>query len=86
MQMISKNKLGILFQDFIEEKRILHRDYLIKYINKMNAKSKARGAIGTLTNDWKHWAGYGVYTVEQLLNYLEKEYQHNLKKDERRNQ
>ena len=59
---------------------------LVEYINKMNAKTKARGAIGMLTNDPKHWAWYGVYTVEQFLDYLEKEFQHNKEKDERRNQ
>ena len=59
---------------------------LVDYINKMNAKTKARGAVGSLTNDLEHWAGYGVYTIEQLLDYLEREYQHNKEKDERRNQ
>ena len=51
---------------------------LVEYINNMNAKTKARGAIGMLTNDPKHWAWYGVYTVEQFLDYLEKEFQHNM--------
>ena len=50
----------------------------------MNEKTKARGAVGSLTNNPEHWAGYGVYTAAQLLDYLEKEYQHNLEKDERR--
>jgi hypothetical protein len=59
---------------------------LVDYINNMNAKTKARGAVGSLTNDLEHWAGYGVYTIEQLLDYLEREYQHNKEKDERRNQ
>jgi hypothetical protein len=59
---------------------------LVEYINNMNAKTKARGAIGMLTNDPKHWAWYGVYTVEQFLDYLEREFQHNMEKDERRNQ
>ena len=59
---------------------------LVDYINNMNAKTKARGAVGMLTNDPNHWAGYGVYTIEQLLDYLEREYQHNKEKDERRNQ
>ena len=58
---------------------------LVDYINNMNAKTKARGAVGSLTNDLEHWAGYGVYTIEQLLDYLEREFQHNIKKDERRN-
>ena len=59
---------------------------LVEYINNLNAKTKARGAVGSLTNDLEHWAGYGVYTIEQLLDYLEREYQHNKEKDERRNQ
>ena len=58
---------------------------LVEYINNMNAKTKARGAFGMLTNDPKHWAWYGVYTVEQFLDYLEREFQHNKEKDERRN-
>ena len=59
---------------------------LVKYINKLNEKTRARGAVGFLTNDPEHWAGYNVYTIEQLLDYLEKEFQHNIKKDERQNQ
>ena len=59
---------------------------LVEYINNMNAKTKARGAVGFLTNDPEHWAGYNVYTIEQLLDYLEREFQHNKEKDERRNQ
>ena len=59
---------------------------LVNHINELNAETKARGAIGTLTNDPEHWAGYGVYTIGQLQDYLEKEFQHNVEKDERRNQ
>ena len=59
---------------------------LVDYINNMNAKTKARGAVGMLTNDPNHWAGYGVYTIAQLLDYLEREFQHNVEKDARRNQ
>ena len=77
MQMISEKKLGKILRD-------LAKDNLVEYINKMNEKTKARGAVGFLTNDPDHWAGYGVYTAKQLLDYLEKEYQHNLEKDERR--
>jgi len=57
---------------------------LVNHINELNAKTKARGAVGFLTNDPDHWAGYNVYTAAQLLDYLEKEYQHNLEKDARR--
>ena len=77
MQMISEKKLGKILRD-------LAKDNLVDYINEMNAKTKARGAVGSLTNDSEHWAGYGVYTAKQLLDYLEKEYQHNLEKDARR--
>ena len=59
---------------------------LVNYINELNAKTKARGAIGTLTNDPEHWADYGVYTIKQLGDYLEREFQHNVEKDARRNQ
>ena len=76
-QMISEKKLGKILRDFA-------KDNLVEYINKMNEKTKARGAVGFLTNDPDHWAGYGVYTAKQLLDYLEKEYQHNLEKDARR--
>tara|TARA_Y100000782_G_C10156956_1_gene254044 strand:+ start:383 stop:640 length:258 start_codon:yes stop_codon:yes gene_type:complete len=56
---------------------------LVEYINKMNAKNKADGLIGTLTNDPDHWAGYGVFTVEQFLDYLDREHQHNMEKSDR---
>ena len=59
---------------------------LVKYINKLNEKTRARGAVGFLTNDPEHWADYGVYTIAQLLDYLEREFQHNVEKDARRNQ
>ena len=77
MQMISEKKLGKILRD-------LAKDNLVEYINKMNEKTKARGAVGFLTNDPDHWAGYNVYTAKQLLDYLEREHQHNLEKDERR--
>ena len=77
MQMISEKKLGKILRD-------LAKDNLVEYINKMNEKTKARGAVGYLTNDPDHWAGYNVYTAKQLLDYLEREHQHNLEKDERR--
>ena len=56
---------------------------LVTYINNMNAKNKADGLIGTLTNDPDHWAGYDVYTVEQFLDYLDREHQHNMEKSDR---
>ena len=77
MQMISEKKLSKILRD-------LAKDNLVEYINEMNEKTKARGAVGSLTNNPEHWAGYGIYTAAQLLDYLEKEYQHNLEKDERR--
>ena len=79
MQMISEKKLGKILRNAA-------KDNLVNYINKMNEKTKARGAIGTLTNNPEHWAEYNVYTAAQLLDYLEREHQHNLRKDERRNQ
>ena len=57
---------------------------LIKHINKLNEQTRARGAVGFLTNDPDHWAGYGVYTIGDFQLYLEREHQHNLRKDERR--
>ena len=59
---------------------------LVEHINKLNEKTRARGAVGFLTNDPDHWASYNVYTIGQFQDYLEREYQHNVKKDERRNQ
>jgi len=59
---------------------------LIEHINKLNEQTKARGAVGFLTNDPDHWAGYGVYTIGEFQLYLEREYEHNMRKDERRNQ
>ena len=58
---------------------------LIKHINKLNEETRKSGAVGFLTNDPDHWAGYGVYTIAQFQDYLEKEYQHNMQKEERRN-
>ena len=58
---------------------------LVEHINKLNEETRARGAVGLLTNDPEHWAGYGVYTIAQFQDYLEKEYQHNMQKEERRN-
>lgn len=77
--MISKNKLSKIFKELD----------LIKYINKMNSDAQKRMDknpdlwIGKLTNDTDHWAGYGVYNVESLLNYLDVECKHNLAKEER---
>ena len=59
---------------------------LINHINKINEETRARGAVGFLTNDPDHWAGYGVFTIGQFQLYLEREYEHNMRKDERRNQ
>ena len=59
---------------------------LIEHINKINEETRARGAVGFLTNDPDHWAGYGVYTIGEFQLYLEREYEHNMRKDERRNQ
>ena len=59
---------------------------LINHINKLNEETRARGAVGFLTNDPDHWAGYGVYTIGEFQLYLEREYEHNMRKDERRNQ
>tara|TARA_B100000809_G_scaffold222430_1_gene231392 strand:- start:719 stop:979 length:261 start_codon:yes stop_codon:yes gene_type:complete len=58
---------------------------LSEHINKLNEQSKARGAAGTLTNDMDHWASYGVYNIGQFQLYLEREFEHNMAKDERRN-
>ena len=58
---------------------------LINHINKLNEETRARGAVGFLTNDPDHWAGYGVYTIGDFQLYLEREYEHNMRKEERRN-
>ena len=59
---------------------------LIEHINKLNEQTNARGAVGFLTNDPDHWARYGVYTIGEFQLYLEREYEHKMRKDERRNQ
>jgi len=62
---------------------------LVIYINEMNAEAQKRMDadptlwVGKMTNDPDHWADYGVYTVDQFLDYLDQEYQHNLEKEER---
>ena len=58
---------------------------LVEHINKLNEQTKARGAVGFLTNDPKHWAGYGVYTIEQFQLYLEREHERNMEKEHRYN-
>ena len=60
------------------------QEKLVDHINKLNEQTKARGAVGMLTNNLNHWAGYGVYNISQFQDYLEKEFQHNKEKDERR--
>ena len=50
---------------------------LVEYIDELNAKAKKQMKanpnlwIGMLTNDPKHWAGYGIYTVKELGDYLD---------------
>ena len=61
-----------------------YQNDLVNHINILNQQTRDRGAVGFLTNDPDHWAGYGVYTIGQFQDYLEREYQHNLRKDERR--
>ena len=58
---------------------------LINHINTLNQQTRDRGANGFLTNDPDHWAGYGVYTIGDFQLYLEREYEHNMRKEERRN-
>ena len=62
------------------------QEQLLDHINKLNEQTKARGAVGTLTTNLDHWAGYGVYNIGQFQLYLEREYEHNLAKEARRNQ
>ena len=60
------------------------QEKLVAHINKLNEQTKVRGAVGMLTNNLNHWAGYGVYNISQFQDYLEREFQHNKEKDERR--
>ncbi len=75
--------------NYMIESRIEIQRELIDYINKMNADAQKRMDadpdlwIGKLTNDPDHWAGYGVWSVNSLLNYLDAECKHNLEKEER---
>jgi len=49
---------------------------LLQHLQNINAKSKEKMAktpglwIGMITEDLKHWAGYGVHTPEQLDRYF----------------
>ena len=38
--------------------------------------------VGMLTTDPSHWAEYGVYSAEQLNEYLEGAAAHNARKDD----
>ena len=55
---------------------------LVNHINKINQQTRARGAVGFLTNDPDHWAGYGVYTIGQFQLYLEREHERNMYKSQ----
>ena len=63
--MISEKKLGKILRNAAKEN-------LINYINKMNEKTKARGAVGYLTNNPEHWAEYNVYTaaIDHKTNHM----------------
>ena len=56
---------------------------LIKHINKLNEQTRARGAVGFLTNDPDHWASYGVYTIGDFQLHLEREHERNMEKEHR---
>jgi len=50
---------------------------LAQYLEALNSDAQARMAaedglwVSTLTTDLEHWAGYGIYTAEQLGDYLD---------------
>ena len=54
---------------------------LVNHINKLNQETIDSGAVGILTNDPDHWAEYGVYTVGDFQDYLEREYERNMYKN-----
>jgi hypothetical protein len=55
---------------------------LVNHINKLNQQTIDRGAVGILTNDPSHWAGYGVYTIGDFQLYLEREHERNMYKSQ----
>lgn len=54
---------------------------LIEHIKKLNAETKASGAVGMLCEDVKHWQYYNVFDIEDFQNYLQREYDRNLYKE-----
>ena len=59
-----------------------YRNPLVIHINKLNQQTLDRGEVGILTNDPSHWAGYGVYTVGDFQDYLEREHERNMYKSQ----
>ena len=51
-----------------------YQNDLVNHINILNQQTRDRGAVGFLTNDPDHWAGYGVYTIGDFQLYLEREH------------
>ena len=63
------------------------RKGLVAYIHQLNAeaiqwmKAEEGRVASMLTDDPQHWADYGVYTAEQLGDYLDAAAEHNARKD-----
>tara|TARA_B000000460_G_scaffold233466_1_gene193189 strand:+ start:985 stop:1185 length:201 start_codon:yes stop_codon:yes gene_type:complete len=58
-----------------------YQNDLVNHINILNQQTRDRGAVGFLTNDPDHWAGYGVYTIGDFQLYLEREHERNMYKN-----
>ena len=59
----------------------LRQKKLIEHIKKLNAETKASGAVGMLCEDVKHWESYNVFDIGDFQNYLQREYDRNLYKE-----
>lgn len=55
----------------------IHNSELVQFIDSLNASSGA-----ALTNDPSHWAEIGIFTPDQLGEYLDMEAAHNVYKAE----
>ncbi len=55
---------------------------LIEHIKKLNAETKASGAVGMLSEDVRHWESYNIFDIGDFQNYLQREYERNMYKSQ----
>ena len=58
-----------------------YQNDLVNHINILNQQTRDLGAVGFLTTEPDHWAGYGVYTIGDFQLYLEREHERNMYKN-----